>query len=202
MTERLDQGPVDLPATDPRTGRSAQYTRQDLAPGLLEALSDLRTAVVLPRMLHSAAHGDWNDVLAAADPESTAPAAAPTWQLMGLTINCHEPEERLRPAETEAAAAGSFISYVDMRAMVNPGDICAAMPTRNQRRRQARADPSPVPVLLINGAADPKDPPANVAGAGRIDPRSLALRRAEPGPRLQRRSHLPSRPLRCLHRAG
>lgn len=51
VTERLDRGPVDLPVTEPRTGKPGQYTRQDLAPDLLEALSDLRTAVILPRML-------------------------------------------------------------------------------------------------------------------------------------------------------
>jgi hypothetical protein len=94
---------------------------------------------------------------------------------MGLTINCHEPEERLRPAETEAAAAGSFISYDDMRGMVNPGDVCAAVPTPEPAALHGPPTTSPVPVLLINGAADPKDPPANIAGAGRIYPRSLAL---------------------------
>ena len=57
---------------------------------------------------------------------------------MALTITCHEPEERLRRAETEAAAAGSFISYADMRAMINPGDICAAVPTPNPPRCTAR----------------------------------------------------------------
>lgn len=34
---------------------------------------------------------------------------------------------------------------------------------------------SAVPMLFINGAADPKDPPANVAGAARVYPHSLAI---------------------------
>jgi hypothetical protein len=45
------------------------------------ALSDLQTAVVLPRMLHSAAQGDWSDVLAAAaaPPPPTARRAGSSW---------------------------------------------------------------------------------------------------------------------------
>jgi pimeloyl-ACP methyl ester carboxylesterase len=172
---RLDRGPIELPVTDPSTGQPAQYTRADLAPNLLGTLSDLRTAGVLPRMLHSAAHGDWSDVVAAAAPETTAPAAAPTWQLMPMTINCYEPEERMREAETEAAAAGSFLTYADMSAMVDPGGICAAMPAPPPTAVHGPPTVSDVPMLFINGAADPKDPPTNVAGAGRVYSRSLAL---------------------------
>lgn len=174
VTARLDRGPVELPVTDPNTGRPAQFTRQDLALGLLNDLSDLRTAVTLPRALHSAARGDWRDVLAAG-PASAASSAAPTWQLMPLAINCHEPEERLRRPETEAAAAGSFLTYADMLAMVNPDDVCAAMPAPPRGAIHGPLTTSTVPVLLINGAADPKDPPANVAGARRAYPNGLAL---------------------------
>lgn len=174
VTARLDRGPIELPMTDPSTGRPEQYTRHALALGLLEALSDLRTAVILPRMLRSAARDDWKGVLAAA-PRPTPNSAAPTWQLMPLTINCYEPEERLRRAETEAAAAGSFLKYADMRAAINPGDVCAAMPAPQPAAIHGPLTASAVPMLIINGAADPKDPPANVAGAGRAYPHSLVL---------------------------
>jgi pimeloyl-ACP methyl ester carboxylesterase len=126
-------------------------------------------------MLHSAAHGDWSDVVAAAAPETTTPAAAPTWQLMPMTINCYEPEERLRQAETEAAAAGSFLTYADMHAMVNPDGICTAMPAPPSSALHGPPTRSGVPMLFINGAADPKDPPVNVSGAARVYSHSLTL---------------------------
>jgi pimeloyl-ACP methyl ester carboxylesterase len=176
VTKRLEGGPVELPVTDPGTGRPVRYTRHDMAAGLLEALSDLRTAVVLPRMLHSAARGDWQDVLAAAAPASSSSSDTPGgWQLMALTISCHEPEERLRRAQTEAAAAGSFLTAEDMQELVNPSDVCAVMPAPSPGMIHDPARTSHVPMLFINGAADPKDPPVNVADAPRVYPHSRTL---------------------------
>jgi pimeloyl-ACP methyl ester carboxylesterase len=74
-----------------------------------------------------------------------------------------------------AAAAGSFLSYADMRAMLNPDDICAALPAPQPAAIHGPLTTSTVPMLLINGAADPKDPPANVADASRAYPNSLAI---------------------------
>jgi pimeloyl-ACP methyl ester carboxylesterase len=174
VTARLDRGPVDTNVTDPATGQPVRLARQGLGQFLLGLLSDSQTAAVLPRLLHSAARGDWADVFAAV-PRPPTSDAAPTWQLMNLTINCHEPEERLRQAETEAAAAGSFLSYADMQSMVNPGGVCAAVPAPPPGAIHGPLSPSPVPMLLINGAADPKDPPVNVADASLAYPNSLAL---------------------------
>jgi pimeloyl-ACP methyl ester carboxylesterase len=144
-----------------------------MALGLVDALSNLRTAAVLPRMLHSAARGDWQDVLAAApsQPQSSAP---PGWQLMALTITCYEPEERMRPGDFPGSA-GSFLASDDMRALVRPDGVCAPMPAPPPAAIHGPLGTSPIPVLFINGAADPKDPPENVAGARRAYPNGLAL---------------------------
>jgi pimeloyl-ACP methyl ester carboxylesterase len=174
ITARLDRGPITTKLTDPATGQPVQVVRQGLGQLLLSLLSDLQTAAVLPRLLRSAARDDWSDAVAAL-PRPSADGTAPTWQLMSMTINCHEPEERLRRAETEVAAAGSFLSYDDMRMMINPNGVCEALPAPPPAAIHAPLGTSPVPMLLINGAADPKDPPANVAGASRVYPNSLAL---------------------------
>jgi len=174
VTARLERAPVDLPVTDPGTGKPVRYTRHDIAAGLLTALSNLRTAVVLPRMLHSAARGDWKDVLAAAQaPSATSGPAG--WQLMALTIDCYEPEERLRRAQTEAAARGSFLTAGDMQTLVNSDDVCGVMPAPSPGTIHRPPTTESVPMLFVNGNADPKDPPTNVAGASRVYPDSLTL---------------------------
>jgi hypothetical protein len=174
ITARLDAGPVTL--TDPATGRSGQMTRDDLATGIHELLLDTSTAAVLPRLLHSAAAGNWADVLAAqpgAEPEeSDGPSGV---QVMNLTIMCWEPWASLRRAQTDAAAEGSYLRYPDVRAMTLPEDVCAVVPRPPAEAMYGPVTPVDVPVLLMNGAADPQDPPANVAGAREAFPDSVSL---------------------------
>jgi pimeloyl-ACP methyl ester carboxylesterase len=174
ITARLDAGPVTL--TDPATGRSGQMTRDDLATGIHELLLDTSTAAVLPRLLHSAAAGNWADALAAqpgAEPEeSDGPSGL---QVMNLTIMCWEPWASLRRAQTDAAAEGSYLRYPDVRAMTLPEDVCAVVPRPPAEAMYGPVTPVDVPVLLMNGAADPQDPPANVAGAREAFPDSVSL---------------------------
>jgi pimeloyl-ACP methyl ester carboxylesterase len=174
VTARLERGPVDLPVSDPSTGKAVRYTRHDMAAGLLEALSNLRTALVLPRQLHAAARGNWQEVLAAAQ-ASSAESARPGWQLMALTIDCYEPEERVRRSETEAHAVGSFLTAQDMLTLVNPDDVCGVMPAPSAGMVHHTATTESVPMLFINGNADPKDLPVNVATAPRVNPHSLTI---------------------------
>ena len=172
LTARLDAGPVEL--TDPATGRSGQFTRADLGPGVHGALLDAATAAALPRLLHSAAAGDWADVLALVASGQDQPAADRAGlQMMELTILCSEPQERLLRSETDTA--GSYLSYDDVRTLTVPEDVCGAVPRPPPAALYAAPAPVDVPVLLINGDADPQDPPGNVAGAGRLFPDSLAL---------------------------
>ena len=172
LTARLDAGSVQL--TDPATGRSGQFTRADLGPGLHGALLDAATAAALPRLLHSAAAGDWSDVLALVAGGQDEPAAEKAGlQMMELTILCSESQERLTRAETDTA--GSYLSYDDVRALTVPEDVCRAVPQPPPAALYTPPVPVDVPVLLLNGDADPQDPPDNVAGAQRLFPDSLAL---------------------------
>ena len=171
LTARLDAGPVEL--TDPATGRSGQFTRADLGPGVHGALLDAATAAALPRLLHSAAAGDWSDVLALVAGQDQPAPDRPGLQMMELTILCSEPQERLVRAETNTT--GSYLSYDDVRTLTVPEDVCAAMPRPPAAALYAAPVPVDVPVLLVNGDADPQDPPGSVAGAERLFPDSLAL---------------------------
>jgi pimeloyl-ACP methyl ester carboxylesterase len=57
--------------------------------------------------------------------------------------------------------------------------VCTLIPAPGAAADYGQTRPSPVPVLMINGTADPQDPPANMSGAQRIWPNSRQL--AEPG---------------------
>jgi pimeloyl-ACP methyl ester carboxylesterase len=173
LTARLDAGPVDLPITDPSTGERARFTRSMLGPGLHTLLRDPATAALVPRVLHSASRGDWNDVLAVQP--GSAGSGPPSWVLMNITILCHEPWARLDPARTAEAQGGSYLSYADTRAQTVPEAVCAVMPPPQAAAIYAPSVPVGVPMLFINGEIDPQDPPANVAGAARTYPDSVTI---------------------------
>jgi pimeloyl-ACP methyl ester carboxylesterase len=57
--------------------------------------------------------------------------------------------------------------------------VCTLIPAPGAAARYGPSKPSDVPVLMINGTADPQDPPANMSGAQTIWPNSRLL--TEPG---------------------
>jgi pimeloyl-ACP methyl ester carboxylesterase len=176
LAARLNRAPADLPVTDPSTGRRARYTRQMLGPGLHGLLLNPRTAVLIPRLLHSASGGDWSDVVDALPARADEPAGQPSWHMMNLTILCHEPWARLDPAGTvRATPTSSYLSYEDVRTLTVPAEVCAAVPRPAPAALYGPPAPAQVPMLFINGDADPQDPPANVAPAARRYPAARLL---------------------------
>jgi pimeloyl-ACP methyl ester carboxylesterase len=169
VTARLDAGPVELPVT----GKPLRFTRQDLGPGLHNMLRDPQSAAMMPRLLHSAAGGDWTAVADAV--AKSVPDAEPSWVVMNLTILCDEPWATLRPAQTRAAGTRSYLSYEDVRALSAPESVCAAMPRPEPAALYDAPTVQSTLMLFINGAADPQDPPENVASAPRLYPQSIAL---------------------------
>jgi hypothetical protein len=99
------------------------------------------------------------------------------WRIINLTILCYEDWAKTRPAETAALAlrSGSYLGYTDVRAITVPEDICAVMPRPQAAALYGAVTGSAVPVLLVNGEADPQDPPESVAGAKQRYPNSLTL---------------------------
>jgi pimeloyl-ACP methyl ester carboxylesterase len=158
----------------PTTHRRLPADSGPSATGLHNLLRNPRTAVLIPRVLHSASRDDWSDVIAAVRDTDTG-TGAPTWQLMNLTILCHEPWARADAAATVTASDGSYLTYTDVRALTVPEDICAAMPKPDPVAIYGAPARVAVPMLLINGEADPQDPPGNVASADRTYPGSLAV---------------------------
>ena len=175
LLARVDSGAVQLPARDPDTGQALTLTRAAFNNGLHnKLLMDTQTQRLLPRLIHAAYGGDWSQVLALAE-ASARPGAGDGWQIMSMTILCHEPWARMRVEETERAGAGSYMGYADVRNLTVPEVLCPVMPRPPAAAIYAPLATSSAPVLFLNGEADPQDGPATVAAAKAHYPNSLTL---------------------------
>ena len=79
----------------------------------------------------------------------------------------------------DVAAAGSYYGHAMLTASRWWQRACGMFPRSNAAADYGEARVTDVPVLNLNGDADPQDPPANMVGAGSIWPNSRQL--VEPG---------------------
>jgi pimeloyl-ACP methyl ester carboxylesterase len=172
---QLDQQPMTMTIVDPQTGQPGQFTRDMLDVGLHQLLVGTETTALVPEAIHLLYAKRWDAVQALLASRSSSANPAPQWTVMNLTILCSEDWAKLRPAETTAVSGGSYLRYNDIRALTVPENLCGVMPRPKAAALYGPVAGSNVPVLLINGQADPQDPPANVAGAKQHYPNSLTL---------------------------
>jgi pimeloyl-ACP methyl ester carboxylesterase len=175
VLDRLQRAPVPLPIDHPVTGQPLVLTAELFRTSIHGALTSTPTAVFIPRYIHLVYTEDWKELAAFLAPFLRDDDAAPQWKIMNLTILCHEEWARSSRAETVAASGGSYLTYEDVRALAVPEEICAAMPQPKAEALYGPLRNSSVPILFFNGAADPQDPPENVAGAKTRYPNSLLL---------------------------
>jgi len=176
LISRLEKQPVELPVTDPRTAQPAKMDRDMLVLSFHDSLVDTESAVQLPRLLHQAYQGNWNEIaqiythsLAENPPDSE-------WLVMRLTILCHEDWARLDPAETAQFSSGAYLNYEDIRRLIQlPEEVCDIVPQPARSALYRAVKPSAVPVLLITNEADPQNPLENVADAKVHYPNSLTV---------------------------
>jgi pimeloyl-ACP methyl ester carboxylesterase len=143
--------------------------------GFLNALIDYYlsspdTAVLLPGDLHAFAHGQWAKIIAERG-FAAAAAAAPT-QLQEITIRCGDAWAAMNPAQIARQARVSLFTPALAATAAWQQQICALWPHDPGVSGVVR---STVPVVFVNGTADPADPPANVAAAPRTMPSALLV---------------------------
>jgi pimeloyl-ACP methyl ester carboxylesterase len=172
---RLDRAPVTLPLTDPSTGQPAVMTSEVFRTTVHSALVSTSTTVLAPQFIHLVYGEDWSALAAFMAPFLNDSPETPEWKIMSLNILCHEEWAQIHPAETTAAATGSYLTYGDVRELTVLEDICVNMPPPKPEALYGAPTSSSVPVLLFNGEADPQDPPENVAAAKQFYPNSLSL---------------------------
>jgi len=131
------------------------------------------TAVLLPEDLHAFARGQWAHVIAErglASAGASAPATQPV-QLNTITIQCSDAWAAMNPAQMSPASSFPFAALQAENAAWQQ-QACPLWPHDPGVSGIVR---STVPVVFINGTADPTDPPANVAAAPRTMPNALLV---------------------------
>lgn len=119
-------------------------------------------AAQVPFLLAKAEAGSYRPLAQAVAGRGSA--AGTDIQLMPPAILCTEPWAARDPARVAADAKGTYLAYVDPAAAQTWHDICAAWPsvdTSSEDWSRVRTD---TPTLVLQGGADPKDPPLNSAG--------------------------------------
>jgi pimeloyl-ACP methyl ester carboxylesterase len=97
--------------------------------------------------------------------------------IIGYPIRCAEPWARLQPGQV--SGTGSYYYQYWMGNARWWQYACTLIPDPGAAARYGPPKTSDVPVLMINGTADPQDPPANMSGARTIWPNGRLL--IEPG---------------------
>jgi pimeloyl-ACP methyl ester carboxylesterase len=133
-------------------------------------LSSPGTAVRLPADLAAFAHGQWAKVINQRRLASASPAG-PT-QLQQLTIRCGDAWAAMDPATIARQARVSRFTPQMTATAAWQQQLCAIWPHDPGVSGVVRSN---VPVVFVNGAADPVDPPANVAAAPRTMPHALLV---------------------------
>lgn len=175
VISRLEKQPVDLPLTNPQTGLPARLNRDMLVLGIHGLLVNTQSAVQLPRLIHQAYQGEWNEIAQSYAANFSDNAPAPEWVIMNLTILCHEDWARLSPTETAQFSSESYLSYEDIRKFSVPEEVCAVIPRPQPSALYQTVKPSSKPVLLITNQADPQNPLENIADAKEHYPNSLTV---------------------------
>ena len=172
IATRLRAHPARATITGP-TGRPQTITIT--LTGFLNALIDYYlssadTAVLLPEDLHAFARGQWARVIAGRGFASAA-AAAPS-QLQEITIRCGDAWAAMNHAQIARQAQVSLFTPALAATAAWQQQLCALWPHDPGVSGVTR---STVPVVFVNGSADPADPPANVAAAPRTMPNALLV---------------------------
>jgi pimeloyl-ACP methyl ester carboxylesterase len=154
---RLDQGPIEVEAHHPETGKpvKVRVSREVAGEGLRTVLYDSRGDSFLPLVIHEAAAGDWNHL-------GELIVEARYGLITGLTnglffsVTCSEDAPHITRELIAARTAGSFLRDDRVRRQMA---VCDLWP-------HAKIDPadrepfhSDLPVLVINGHLDPVTPP-------------------------------------------
>jgi pimeloyl-ACP methyl ester carboxylesterase len=130
------------------------------------------TAVLLPEDLHALARGQWATVIAKRGLAAAISAAPAPTQLQMITIRCGDAWAAMNPALVAQQARLSLFTPPMAAEAAWQQKLCAIWPHDPGVSGIVRSN---VPVVFVNGTADPADPPANVAAAPRTMPNALLV---------------------------
>ena len=173
VMDRLAQGPMEVEAADPKTGKMTRVrlSRKVVADGIRLMLYSIKSGVALPALLHQAAGGDWVPL-----GRSVVASKADLDEMLArgqfFSVTCTQDIPFVNPEEVPARTAGSFLG--DDRVSQHMA-VCALWPRARIELAEREPIRSDLPVLLINGDFDPVTPPEFGRRAARFLTNSLHL---------------------------
>lgn len=142
------------------TGRVV-LTADDVAQTVAALDESPDAAATLPYAIHAAARGDYG-ALGRAFVGLIGSHLDPRARLGMVWVElCSEPWASLDPGATARSADGSYLAHAAVDRARLFAQACRVVPKERDPATFGRSDR---PVLLLAGAADPLDPPANVRG--------------------------------------
>jgi pimeloyl-ACP methyl ester carboxylesterase len=154
--------------------QTVTITAAMLAGAIDVQLTSIQTAVRLPAVLHALAQGQWSQVISRLG-STTANLPSGPVSVQDVTIRCSDAWAAMNPATVGQQGPSVFAEEVTIKA-AGLHALCAVWPHDPGVSGTVR---STVPVVFLNGTADPGDPPASVAAATATMPNALLV--AVPG---------------------
>ncbi|HTS98318.1 MAG TPA: alpha/beta fold hydrolase [Streptosporangiaceae bacterium] len=168
---RLTARPARVTLPGPGGRHQAVTLTAPMVTGWVDTqLSSIQTAVLLPAALHALALGRWSQVIAKSG-VTTADLTGGPVSLQDVTVRCSDAWAAMNPATVGQQGPSVFASEVTIKANGFRA-LCAAWPHDPGASGTVRSD---VPIVFLNGSADPGDPPASVAGARATMPNALLV---------------------------
>jgi pimeloyl-ACP methyl ester carboxylesterase len=130
-------------------------------------------AAQVPYVVAKAAQGSFAPLARAVRGYGASPSLAIA--VMPVEIMCTEPWAARDPTKVAADAAGTYLRYTEPKAAAQWQAICAAWPHHDTAGEDWSRVHSATPTLVLEGGADPKDPPQNAAGVSEAMPNSRVV---------------------------
>jgi pimeloyl-ACP methyl ester carboxylesterase len=172
---RLTAHPAHITLPGPGGQRHALTVTAAMVTGMVDIqLTSIQTAVRLPAVLHALAQGQWAQVISRLGITAADRPSGPV-SLQDVTVRCGDAWAAMNPATVSQQGPSVFAAEVTIKAQ-GVHALCAAWPHDPGVSGTVH---STVPIVFLNGTADPGDPPASVAGATATMPNALLV--AVPG---------------------
>ena len=178
----LLKGPIVVRASISPNHQTEMFSADSVAAGLHQLLAEPNTEAAVPIIIHTLGTAQNRGAAIVAVAKALAKARVvlgpgSTQEMIKYPIECSEGWARNQASGLVGRA--SFEYHLDLLTAQWWHYVCTLIPRPAPAALYGAQRASPVPVLALNGLADPQDPPSNMAGAREFWPNSLEL--AVPG---------------------
>lgn len=170
---------IDAPAvqefTNPADGQPGRvlYTADLLAEIVREMTLDVMFTARLPRLIHQAyAENEWTGITDFYLQYGTADWGA---QIMEHVIRCSEKWADFSPEAVVQQSGDSYLTGWYTALAYNHAQACQLTPPGELPEGRAAQPGADIPILILNGEADPQAPPENMDGYQALWPNSLLV---------------------------